>query len=348
MLFDQRPARRRVIEQTMGRGFHLWPDQASSFAPKVDALYVFLLAVAAFFTLLICGFIVYFALRYRRRPGRVAVPVKTSPSLELAWTAIPFLLTLVLFGWGAQLFVHMQSVPEDALQIHVVAKQWMWKLQHPNGKREINELHVPLGSPVRLTMGSQDVIHSFFVPAFRLKQDVVPGRYTSLWFRATAVGEYHLFCAEYCGDQHSGMIGKVVVMEPEKYQSWLSGTPPNQSPVAAGEKLFTQHACITCHGQRGPGLVGLYNSRQTVIENGREREVVADENYIRESILAPSAKLVKGFPPLMPTFAGQLSEEQVLDLVAYIKSLRLPATNQSPATAGDDNAASDGPHVPPR
>jgi cytochrome c oxidase subunit II len=314
----------------MDRGFQLWPDQASSFAGKVDALYLFLLAVSGFFTLLIFVLIVYFALKYRRRPGRAPVPVKVNYKLEVTWTIIPLLLTLAMFTWGAGLFVHMKRAPDDAMQIDVIGKQWMWKIQHPNGKREINELHVPLGRPVKLMMTSQDVIHSFYIPAFRVKQDVVPGRYATQWFRPTKTGEFHLFCAEYCGDQHSGMIGKVVVMDPSKYQSWLAGTPLDQSPVAAGEKLFVQYACVTCHGQRGPGLLGVYNTPRTVLEDGREHDVLADENYIRESILNPSRKIVKGFQPLMPTYAGQLSEEQVLDLIAYIKSLNVPATNQEP------------------
>jgi cytochrome c oxidase subunit 2 len=317
----------------MNTNFQLWPDQASSFAPKVDALYIFLLAVTAFFTILIFTLIVYFGLKYRRRPGRKPQEIPTSHTLEITWSVIPFLITLVMFAWGAGLYVHMSRPPDDAMQIDVIGKQWMWKAQHPNGKREINELHVPLGRPVKLVMTSQDVIHSFFIPAFRVKQDVLPGRYTTEWFTATAVGEYHLFCAEYCGDQHSGMSGKVVVMDPAKYQSWLAGVPADEAPVAAGQKLFTQYLCITCHGQRGPGLVGVYNSKRQVIEDGKQTEVAAGDNYLRESILYPSRKIVVGFQPLMPTYAGQLSEEQVLDLIAYIKSLKdAQPTQPTPAT----------------
>ena len=184
----------------MNTSFKLWPDQASTFAPKVDALYIFLLLVTAFFTALIFALIVYLGLKYRRKPGRKPQEVHTSHALELTWSAIPFLITLVMFAWGAGLYVHMSRPPDDAMQIDVIGKQWMWKVQHPNGKREINELHVPLGRPVKLVMTSQDVIHSFFIPAFRVKQDVLPGRYTTEWFNATQIGEYHLFCAEYCGD----------------------------------------------------------------------------------------------------------------------------------------------------
>ena len=305
----------------MNTNFQWWPEQASSFAPKVDAFYTFLLAITAFFTVLIFVLICYFGLKYRRRPGRKPQEIHTSHALEITWSLIPFLITLVMFVWSSALYIHMTRPPDDAMQIDVIGKQWMWKTQHPNGKREINELHVPLGRPVKLMMTSQDVIHSFFIPAFRVKQDVLPGRYTTEWFTPTKIGEYHLFCAEYCGDQHSGMIGKVVVMEPAKYQAWLAGVPSDQSPVAAGEKLFTQYACITCHGQRGPGLVGVFNSKRQVIEDGVQKEVVAGDNYLRESILYPSRKVVVGFQPLMPTYAGQLSEEQVLDLIAYIKSL---------------------------
>jgi cytochrome c oxidase subunit 2 len=312
----------------MDTSFRLWPHQASTFAPKVDALYAFLLAVTAFFTVLIFVLILYFGLKYRRKPGRKPVEIHTSHLLELSWSVIPFLICLVMFAWGAGLYVHMQRPPDDAMQIDVIGKQWMWKVQQPNGKREINELHVPLGRPVKLVMTSQDVIHDFYIPAFRVKQDVVPGRYSTEWFTPTEAGEFHLFCAEYCGDQHSGMIGKVTVMEPSKYQSWLAGTPADESPVAAGEKLFTQYACITCHGQRGPGLSGVYNSKRQVIEDGKQTEVIAGDNYLRESILNPSKKIVVGFQPLMPTFAGQLSEEQVLDLIAYIKSLNAPVPNQ--------------------
>jgi cytochrome c oxidase subunit 2 len=327
----------------MNTTFKLWPDQASTFAGKVDALYIYLLAVTAIFTVLIFVLILYFGLKYRRRLGRKPQEIKTSTALELTWSIIPFLLTLVMFTWGAGLYLHMTRAPDDAMQIDVIGKQWMWKMQHPNGKREINELHIPMGRPVKLMMASQDVIHSFYIPAFRVKQDVVPGRYTSEWFTATRIGEYHLFCAEYCGDQHSGMIGKVVVMEPAKYQAWLAGTPADESPVAAGEKLFTQYACITCHGQRGPGLVGVYMNKRRVIEGGKESEIIADDNYLRESILNPSRKIVVGFQPLMPTFAGQLSEEQVLNLVAYIKSLKegpqatqaIPGNAANPANAGN-------------
>jgi cytochrome c oxidase subunit II len=303
----------------MDRSFRFWPEQASTVAPKVDALYGFVLAVTVFFTVLIFVAIVYLALKYRRRPGRRPTPVHTSHALELTWSVIPLIIVMVIFFWGAGLFVHMQTPPADAMQIDVVGKQWMWKLQHPTGKREINELHVPLGRPIKLNLTSQDVIHSFYVPAFRTKQDALPGRYTNVWFTPTKVGEYHLFCAEYCGTDHSRMIGRVVVMEPAAYQQWLAGTQSDVSPVAAGEKLFYQFQCVTCHGQRGPGLAGLFGREVRFTDGTTTR---ADENYLRESILNPSARIVAGFQPLMPTYGGQLTEEQVMELIAYIKSLR--------------------------
>jgi len=296
------------------------PPQGSSLAPELDALFYYLCGISGFFTLLIAGFIFYFALRYRRRSGQEMAPtVDGSLNLELIWTFFPFLIAMTFFAWGARLYITSSRVPPDAMEIHVVGKQWMWNLQHPTGQREINTLHVPLGRPVKLLMTSEDVIHSFFIPAFRVKQDVLPGRYTTLWFNATAPGEYHLFCAEYCGTLHSGMIGKVHVMQPQDYEAWLSGVDVGEPPVSAGERLFSRLGCITCHGVRGPTLAGLYGS-QVKLANGQT--VLADENYIRESILNPSAKIVAGFQTVMPTYRGQLTEDQLIQLVTFIKSLQ--------------------------
>src|SRR5215813_3575115 len=307
-------------------GFPLFPDVASTIATGVDRLYFFLTGVTAFFTVSIFLFILYFAVRYRRRANRIAEQTgggreHTGLGLEIAWSVIPFLITLVMFTWGSSLYMANSRVPDQAMDVYVVGRQWMWKIQHPNGRREINELHVPLGQPVKLTMASQDVIHSFFIPAFRVKQDVVPGRYVTMWFQPTRAGEYHLFCAEYCGTYHSGMIGRVVVMEPEDFQKWLGGVT-EQSPVQMGEKLFSAFDCVNCHAtgarQRGPQLGGLYGT-EVMLQDGSK--VKFDENYIRESIVNPNAKVVSGFPAVMPTFRGQLSEEQILDLIAYIRSL---------------------------
>jgi cytochrome c oxidase subunit 2 len=215
-------------------------------------------------------------------------------------------------------------IPDGALDIYVVGRQWMWKIQHTEGRREINELHVPVGQPIKLTLASQDVIHSFYIPAFRVKADVVPGRYTSMWFEATKAGEYHLFCAEYCGTQHSGMIGRVVAMEPKDFESWLGGGT-GESPVEAGETLFTRFDCVNCHQtgarQRAPQLAGLYG-RNVLLQDGSR--VRFDEVYIRESIITPNAKIVAGYQPLMPTYRGQISEEQILQIIAYIRSLTPP------------------------
>jgi cytochrome c oxidase subunit 2 len=229
---------------------------------------------------------------------------------------------MVMFVWGASLYVTMSSPPEAALQIHVVGKQWMWKFQHPEGPREINELHVPAGQPVQLLMTSEDVIHSVYVPAFRIKMDAVPGRYTTTWFEATQTGTFHLFCTEYCGTSHAGMTGRVVVMPPAEYEKWLSGSVTGETPVQAGERLFNQLGCHTCHraapGGQGPTLVGVFG-QPVRLQSGEE--AIVDEAYLRESILYPNAKVVAGYSPIMPTFQGQMSEEDILHILAYIRSL---------------------------
>jgi cytochrome c oxidase subunit 2 len=303
----------------MDTQFQLIPDQASTIAPQIDALFYFLTAVTAFFTIGIFVAIVYLGLKYRRRPGVKPQRVETNTALEITWTAIPLILCLFMFGWAAKLYVQMETPPKDAMELSVVGKQWMWKIQHPEGPREINTLHVPVGKAIKLTMTSQDVIHSFYIPAFRVKQDVVPGRYVNEWFVPTKVGEYHLFCAEYCGAQHSGMIGSVIVMEPSEYQAWLSGTAANIPIALSGERLFAEKQCNTCHGQRAPTLAGLYGNNVRLSDGST---VIADENYLRESILQPNAKMVAGYSAIMPTYQGQLTEEQITELIAYMKSLK--------------------------
>jgi len=301
----------------------LFPEQASTIAPDVDHLLYFLLIVAVFFTLAIFGAIFYFAVRYRRRSEQeLPHPIHGSLPLEVAWSVIPFGLTMVMFTWGASIFFRESRPPDDAIPIYVVGKQWMWKLQHIEGQREINELHIPLGRSVRLTMTSEDVIHSFFVPAFRTKQDVVPGRYSTTWFKPTKAGKYHLFCAEYCGANHSGMIGWIYVMEPRDYENWLSGGTSSGSLSDNGQKLFQSLACANCHKADGSGrcptLVGLFGKNVQLTGGGI---VKADEAYIRESILQPTAKVVAGYQPIMPTFQGLVTEEEVLQLIEYVKSL---------------------------
>ena len=317
----------------------LWPEQASTAAGNVDALYIFLVALSAFMTVGIFITIFVFAMKYRYRAGREAEQIEGSTVLELAWTIIPLGIFLGIFAWGAIIYFQERTPPESAATVYVVAKQWMWKIQHEEGQREIDELHMPVGRDVKLIMTSQDVIHSFYVPAFRIKQDVLPGRYTTVWFRATKTGTYHLFCAEYCGTQHSGMIGQIVVMEPADYEAWLGGGGASGSMATNGQALFEQLGCSTCHRfdtqGRGPNLTGVFGKR-VMLEDGRT--VVADEDYVRESILSPSAKVVSGFKPVMPVFQGLVSEEQLNALVAYVKSLSPPpagatGTPESGATA---------------
>jgi cytochrome c oxidase subunit II len=308
----------------MWTGTPLFPETASTLASRVDALYFYLLAIAAFFSLLIAGLIIYYAVRFKRRsPDEVGAAVHGGMALELTWTFIPFVIVMTIFVWGASVYFAIATPPEETVNIYVVGKQWMWKFQHLDGQREINELHVPMGRPVKLIMTSEDVIHDVFVPAFRVKADVIPGRYTNIWFNPTKPGRYHLFCAEYCGTKHSGMIGEVVVMDPTEYQTWLSGGGPAGSLAEGGAKLFASLACNTCHRPdaqgRGPVLEGLFGKTVT-LQSGET--ITVDEAYVRESILNPSAKVAAGFQPIMPTFQGLVTEEQLLELIEYVKSLQ--------------------------
>jgi cytochrome c oxidase subunit 2 len=304
--------------------FELFPEQASSIAPQVDYLYFFLCAVTVFFTALIFVLVVYLGLKYRRKSEAMPPAVHGNMKLELLWTIIPTIIVMVMFFWSAAVYVRMTRIPDDAMEIYVIGKQWMWKIQHPSGPREINTLHVPIGKPVKLTMTSQDVIHSFYIPAFRVKQDVLPGRYSYQWFTATKPGEYHLFCAEYCGTQHSGMIGKVIAMPPAEYEAWLSGVVKDETLDKAGARLFEQYGCAACHGQQAPTMAGLYMSQRKLTDG---TTVVADDKYLRESILNASAKVTEGYPPIMPSYRGQLTEEQLVQIIEYIKSLKTPQRN---------------------
>jgi cytochrome c oxidase subunit 2 len=308
----------------MSLPFPLFPPSASTVATEMDALYFFIVAVCTFFAVLVTLLVVYFTLRYKRtHPDEVGADIHGSLVLELTWTFIPFVLAMVMFGWGAKVFFDLARPPRDAMEIFVVGKQWMWKVQHPDGTREINQLHVPIGRPVRITLGSEDVLHDFSLPAFRVKMDAVPGRLTTLWFEATKPGTYHMFCAEFCGTKHSGMIGEVMAMEPHDYAAWLAGGRTTGTPVENGQRLFTDLACITCHKEdstgRGPSLLGVFGS---AVELTDGRTVVADENYLRESIMNAQAKVVKGYQPVMPAFQGQVSEENLLQLIAYIRTLK--------------------------
>ena len=307
-----------------GSNFPLFPDQASTLAPKIDELFLFLVAVSVFFSLLISILIIVFAVKYRRRSEEERPPlILGNLGLEMLWTLIPLSLTMVMFVWGAKLFFITFYPPSDALEINVVAKQWMWKVQHAEGRSEIDELHIPTGRPIKLIMTSQDVIHDFFVPAFRVKRDVLPGRYTTLWFQATKPGTHRLFCAQYCGTQHSGMIGRIIAMDPTEFQAWLSGGATALSMATAGENLFQKLGCVSCHAQndtgRGPSLVGLLGKTVPLQGGG---SVTADEDYIRESILNPQVKIVAGYQPIMPTFKGLISEDGIMQIIAYLKSLK--------------------------
>ena len=302
-----------------------FPEAASTIAGSVDALYLFCVGISVFFTILIIALVIGFAYKFAAKEGDPAPkPIHGSAPLEVFWSVIPFIITQIVFGWGAYIFFDYSRPPADAMDVHVVGKQWMWKIQHPGGKREINELHVPVNQPVRLIMTSEDVLHSFYVPAFRVKRDTVPGRYSKLWFEATKTGDFHLFCAEYCGNEHSYMVGKVVVMDPSEYDEWLQSPDQGdwETPAVAGERLFSQMRCDSCHAVEGvgraPSLAGIYGTSVTTAAG--EREIV-DESYLRTSILDPKRHIVSGFESTMPTFQGQITEEQVLELIAYIRTL---------------------------
>lgn len=303
--------------------FPLHPKVASTIARGVDQLYFFLTGITLFFTIGIFLTILYFMVKYRRRSqDERPAATETSLPLELTWTLIPAGLCALMFFWSSSLYFANSRPPNASTEIFVVGKQWMWHLQHPEGQREINELHVPVGVPVKLTMTSEDVIHDFYIPAFRIKKDVLPGRYSSIWFQATETGTYHFYCAQYCGMEHSDMIGWVYVMTPTDYAQWLSGGAKGESMAQAGERLFAQLGCITCHVPEGsgrcPSLVGLFE-HPVKLRDGRT--LIADETYIRNAIVNPNSMPLPGYAPAMPSFQGQINEEQLLQLIAYVKSL---------------------------
>jgi cytochrome c oxidase subunit II len=301
--------------------FKLSPDSASTIAGYVDAHFLFLCAVTAFFALLVAFLVIFFGIKYRSDAHPVAKQIHGSVPLEVMWTVIPTGIAVFIFAWGAALYMRIYRPPTNAMDVYVVGKQWMWKSEHPGGQREINTLHVPIGRPVRLTIVSQDVMHSFSIPAFRIKREAVPGRYTTVWFEATETGSFHLFCTQYCGTKHSSMIGEVTTMRPDEYEKWLA-TDAGDSLAAGGEKLFQSMGCNTCHRgdsqARGPNLAGLYGDK---VNFNSGPSLIADDAYLRESILQPTAKIVQGFQPIMPTYQGQLSEENLIQLIEYIKSL---------------------------
>jgi len=312
-------------------GIPIFPDQASTFARDVDMLYFFILAVTSFFALAVAVSVIYFGLRYHRtHEGEIGARIEGSLPLELLWSVIPTIIAMFMFGWGATVYYHLRRPPDEAMQIYAVGKQWMWKFQHPEGQREINELHIPVGRPIKITISSEDVLHSLYFPAFRTKMDAIPGRYTELWFEADTPGSYHIFCSEYCGTNHSGMIGTVTVMEAAEYQAWLQGGGEGGTLSQRGARLFENLACNSCHLEsgrgRGPSLKDIVGSTVD-LEGGSS--VTVDDAYLRESILNSQAKIVKGFTPLMPTFQGLISEENLVALIEHVKSL-------SPAQKGQE------------
>ena len=302
--------------------FPIIPEQASTIAMRIDIYFYMLCVLCTVLTLGTFFTMIFLAVKFRKVEGedRPSVPLENL-ALELTWTIGPVFILMGLFVWGTWIYADYLNEPEGGIEIDVVAKQWMWKVQHSNGMREVNDLHVPIDIPVKITMTSQDVLHDYYIPVMRIKQDVVPGRYTRLWFEATKTGEYHIFCAEYCGTEHSYMIGTVTVMTQEDYALWLEGGP-KLSPQEAGEALFNQMGCITCHSgredARGPSLTGIFGQEVVLLSGGT---VPRDDEYLRESILESNKKIVTGYTPLMPSFQNQLNDEDVINLIAYIKSL---------------------------
>ena len=304
------------------------PPEASTIAPRVDLLLYVVTLVTGTVAVAIFATMIVFGIRYRaasktpRAEDIPALQARARRRVETAWTLIPLALFIGSFAWAARLYMVRAAAPANAIELFVVAKQWMWKLQHPGGQREIDEMHIPRGQPIKLLMTSQDVIHSFFVPAFRLKQDVLPGRYTQMWFTATRTGRFHLFCAEYCGTDHARMGGDVVVMEPAEFARWLDAHRGAEDMASRGADLFRHYGCSGCHGANAsvhaPNLAGLFG-RPVPLSDGTT--VVADERYIRDSILLPAREVAAGYAPIMPSFAGRIGEDDILDLIAYVKSL---------------------------
>ncbi|MFN5289640.1 MAG: cytochrome c oxidase subunit II [Planctomycetia bacterium] len=332
--------------------FKWLPDQASTVAPQVDALFMFIVAVTVGITALVCFLTILFVVMFKRKSDdHIPKPLHGNVPLEIFWTVIPVGICLVMFAWGVKVYSNIVVPPADAMDIYVVGRQWMWKIQHPEGQREINTLHVPIGRAVKLTITSEDVLHCFSIPAFRVKQDAVPGRYTSMWFNATKAGIYQLYCSEYCGTEHSRMIGKVVVMEEADYQKWLS-EGAESGLALQGRKLFTKLQCITCHTgnaeAKAPNLEGIYRRHIPISHmDGKKApdgtKVFADDKYLRESILYPNAKVAAGWESIMPSYQGEVTEEELLQVIGYIKSLQQGQTpprienTPTPAAIQDQN-----------
>jgi len=321
-------------------GIPVFPEEASVFAKDVDALYFFILATCALFALGVCVAVVWLGIKYRKtHAGEIGARIEGSLPLELLWSVIPTIIAMFMFGWGASVFYHIRRPPDEALHLYAVGKQWMWKFQHLEGQREINSLHIPSGRPIKITISSEDVLHSLYFPSFRTKIDAIPGRYTELWFEAQKPGVYHIFCAEYCGTNHSGMIGSVTVLDPAGYQAWLQGGGDTGTLAERGARQFESLACNSCHldsGQgRGPSLKDIVG---TTVELQDGSTAVVDDAYLRESILTSQAKIVKGFQPLMPTFQGLISEENLQALIEHVKSKSPNATSATAPAAPSTSA----------
>ena len=332
-----------VLWQFLVKWLHasaLFPAEASTIAPEMDALYFFLILITLVGMTLVLVLLVTFSLRYRRERNPVATQVEGSTLLEATWTIIPLALFLICFVWGAYLYFRIYNPPANSMNIYIVGKQWMWKAEHPGGQHEINSLHVPTGRPVQLTMISQDVFHSYSIPEFRVKREVIPGRYTTVWFNATDAGTYHLFCTQYCGTLHSGMIGDVVAMTPADYEKWAQQSTSGMSLAQNGERLFASMGCNACHNgtaaARGPSLAGVYGSKLTLASGG---EVFVNDAYLRDAILNPSQHVTAGFAPIMPTYQGQISEDGLIDLVEYIKTLQTNYRVQQTQVTSQSNQA---------
>ena len=330
----------------------LFPPEASKLAQQMDALLFFMVLVSLIGLTIVVLLVVSFSILYNKKRHPVAVQVEGSTLLEATWTIIPLGLFLVMFVWGALIYFRVFTPPANSMNIYVVGKQWMWKAEHPGGQHEINALHVPTGRAVQLTLISQDVFHSFSVPAFRVKREAIPGRYTTVWFEATVPGTYHLFCTQYCGTNHSQMTGDIVVMTPEDFRKWLASSTSGASLAQNGERLFASLSCAACHNTRpdarGPNLAGVYGAKLPLTSGGT---VIADDAYLREAILNPSQHVTQGYAPIMPTYQGQISEEGVIALLEYIKNLdsdyrvqqTLNTTDLSPGSEGTAPAAAKAP-----
>ena len=309
-----------------GGGSYAMPPQASTFASSVDTLYGFLLYVSLISCILVIGGLIFFAVKYRRQTAQDKTAyISHNITLEFLWSFIPFVIFMVVFAWGWLVYDDMRNMPEDALEIHVIGQKWNWNFLYKSGKKSGGEFVVPIHTPVKLIMSSKDVLHSLFIPSFRVKQDVVPGRYTALWFEATKMGNFQIFCAEYCGDQHSNMLAKVKVVSLDDYEDWLADNPyEGLSLSEVGQKIF-QTNCTACHLTTeatliGPGLKGVWGRMQE-FEDGSSQQV--DENYLRASILRPQEKIVKGYKnAVMTSFQGQFNEEELQGVIEYLKALK--------------------------